>query len=73
MSGKWMMYPWSIPIMTRDELIAMVDKLDREGGFARSLGQACLLADEDNLAILLKSFPHIFGSMKLKTKLYLVE
>ena len=27
--------------MTRDELIHMVDGLDRDGGFAKALGQAC--------------------------------
>lgn len=62
MNGKWRMYPWSIPTMTRDELIRMVDKLDRQGGFARALGQACLLADEKNLARLLEAFPELLGN-----------
>lgn len=51
----------------------MVEKLDREGGFARSLGQACLLADEDNLEKLLKTFPEIFDRVRpVKPKLRLV-
>ena len=58
-SGKWIAYPRSILIMTRDELIKMVDRLDREGGFARALGQACLLADQENLARLLQAFPEL--------------
>lgn len=59
--------------MKRNELIEMVEKLDREGGFARSLGQACLLADEDNLEKLLKTFPEIFDRVRpVKPKLRLV-
>ena len=45
--------------MTRNELIKMVDRLDRQGGFARALGQACLLADQENLARLLQAFPEL--------------
>lgn len=52
--------------MTRDQLIRMVDQLEREGGFARALGQACLLADEDNLRKLLEAFPEILGNIRLK-------
>ena len=52
--------------MTRDQLIRLVDRLDREGGFAKAIGQASLLADKDNLDKLIKTFPEIFGSMKLK-------
>jgi len=50
--------------MNRNQLIQMVERLDREGGFARSLGQACLLADEDNLNKLLKTFPEIFDRVQ---------
>jgi hypothetical protein len=51
--------------MTRDELIFMVDRLDREGGFAKALGQACLLADEDSLRKLMRTFPEIFYKVKV--------
>ena len=51
--------------MSRNELIRMVDRLDREGGFARALGQACLLADEDNLSRLIQAFPDLLGSIRL--------
>ena len=51
--------------MSRNELIRMVDRLDREGGFARALGQACLLADEDNLNRLIQAFPDLLGSIRL--------
>jgi hypothetical protein len=45
--------------MTRNEMIRTVDRLDREGGFARALGQALLLADDDNKQKLLETFPQI--------------
>lgn len=51
--------------MTRDELIHMVDGLDRKGGFAKAIGQACLLADEDNLRKLMRTFPEIFYKIKV--------
>lgn len=51
--------------MSRNELIRMVDRLDREGGFARALGQACLLADEDNLNRLIQAFPNLLGHIRL--------
>jgi len=51
--------------MNRNELIHMVDRLDREGGFAKALGQACLLADEDNLRKLMRTFPEIFYKVKV--------
>jgi hypothetical protein len=51
--------------MSRNELIRMVDRLDREGGFARALGQACLLADEDNLNRLIQAFPDLLGRIRL--------
>ena len=45
--------------MSRDEKIRMVERLDREGGFAKALGQAWLLADPENEQKLLKTFPEI--------------
>lgn len=54
--------------MTRNELIRLVDSLDREGGFAKAIGQSALLADPDNLRKLIQTFPEIF----LKPKLHLV-
>jgi hypothetical protein len=51
--------------MSRNELIRMVDRLDREGGFARALGQACLLADEDNLNRLIQAFTDLLGRIRL--------
>jgi hypothetical protein len=44
----------------RTELIRVVDKLDREGGFARQLGKAALLADQNNLRKLVSAFPKLF-------------
>jgi hypothetical protein len=61
-SGKYLAW---ILIMSRNELIHMVDRLDREGGFAKALGQACLLADEDNLRKLMRTFPEIFYKVKV--------
>ena len=51
--------------MSRNELIHMVDRLDREGGFAKAIGQACLLADEDKLRKLMRTFPEIFYKIKV--------
>ncbi len=58
--------------MNRNQLIQMVERLDREGGFARSLGQACLYADEKNLAKLLQTFPEIFDRVRDKPQLRIV-
>lgn len=44
----------------RTELIRAVDKLDKKGGFARQLGKAALLADQDNLRKLVSAFPDYF-------------
>ena len=55
--------------MTRNELIKMVDRLDRQGGFARALGQACLLADQDNLARLIEAFPELLGNSRERVRL----
>lgn len=56
--------------MTRNEMIRAVDRLDREGGFARALGQALLLADDDNRKKLLETFPQI---LQEKVRLRLVK
>jgi hypothetical protein len=45
--------------MSRDEKIRIVERLDREGGFAKAIGQAWLLADPENEKKLLATFPHI--------------
>lgn len=44
----------------RTELIRIVDKMDRKGGFALALGKAALLADQDNLKKLVSTFPELF-------------
>jgi hypothetical protein len=44
----------------RTELIRVIDKLDNKGGFARQLGKAALLADQDNLKKLVSVFPELF-------------
>jgi hypothetical protein len=44
----------------RTELIRVVDKLDKMGGFARQLGKAALLADQANLRKLVTAFPEYF-------------
>ena len=44
----------------RTALIQAVDRMDRMGGFARQLGKAALLADQDNLRKLVMTFPKLF-------------
>jgi hypothetical protein len=44
----------------RTTLIQAVDRMDRQGGFARQLGRAALLADQDNLRRLVNAFPNLF-------------
>ena len=44
----------------RTTLIQSVDRMDRLGGFARQLGKAALLADQDNLRRLVNAFPNLF-------------
>lgn len=44
----------------RTALIQAVDRMDRQGGFARQLGRAALLADQDNLRRLVNAFPNLF-------------
>lgn len=51
--------------MNRTELIKAVNRLDIQGGFAQALGRACLLADEENLARLVKAFPEILAPIRL--------
>lgn len=55
--------------MTRNELIKMVVRLEREGGFARALGHACLLADQDNLNRLVQAFPELLGDLRERVRL----
>lgn len=43
----------------RTALIQAVDRMDRMGGFARQLGKAALLADQDNLRKLVSAFPEL--------------
>ncbi len=57
--------------MSRNEIIHMVDRLDREGGFAKALGQACLLADDDNLMRLFQAFPEILCRHKIEERVRL--
>lgn len=49
-------------------MIRLVERLDREGGFARALGQALLLADDDNKKKLMETFPEILEE-KVRLKL----
>jgi hypothetical protein len=51
-------------------MIIAVDRLDRKGGFAKALGQALLLADDDNKKKLLETFPQI---LQEKVRLKLVK
>jgi hypothetical protein len=44
----------------RTTLIQAVDRMDRQGDFARQLGRAALLADQDNLRRLVNAFPNLF-------------
>ena len=44
----------------RTALIQAVERMDRMGGFARQLGKAALLADQDNLKKLVSTFPKLF-------------
>lgn len=46
--------------LTRNELIRIVDRLESQGGFAKAIGQAALLADDENLEKLMKTFPRFF-------------
>jgi hypothetical protein len=57
-------------MQTRNEKIQLVERLDQEGGFAKALGQALLLADPENEELLLITFPHI---LKKKVKLKLIK
>ena len=44
----------------RTALIQAVDRLEKEGSFAVSLGKAALLADKTNLRKLVNAFPELF-------------
>jgi len=44
----------------RNYLIQCVERMADKGGFAVSLGQAALLADQENLKKLITAFPQFF-------------
>ena len=44
----------------RDYLIQSVDRMEKMGGFAVSLGKTALLADQENLKKLANAFPEYF-------------
>jgi hypothetical protein len=46
--------------MDRNTLIRIVEGLERQGGFAHSVGQSALLADAENLKRLMLAFPEFF-------------
>jgi hypothetical protein len=48
----------------RTALIQAVDRMDKEGDFARQLGKAALLADPENLKTLVEAFPKYFYQHK---------
>jgi hypothetical protein len=47
-------------MMDRNWLIQCVENLKDKGGFAVELGKATLLADEDNLKIIITNWPELF-------------
>ena len=51
--------------MTRNEMVYLVDRLDREGGFAKAIGQALLLADDKNKEKILRTFPELFYKLRV--------
>ncbi len=51
--------------MTRNEKIFLVERLEREGGFAKAIGQALLLADDKNEAKILRTFPELFYKLRV--------
>lgn len=53
----------------------VIHKLIKQGGFWGKIGEAAMLADEPNLEILVKSFPHKFieGQALKKPSLKLVK
>ena len=55
-------------IMTRDELRRTVDRMESRGGFAGRIGQAALLADDDNLKRLVNAFPELFAGQALENQ-----
>lgn len=51
----------SMKVLTdRNALIQAVERMEKMGGFAVSLGKAALLADPDNLKKLVEAFPDYF-------------
>jgi hypothetical protein len=57
----------------RTALIQAVDKLCDKGGFAYTIGQAALLADQPNLKILVNAYPHFFTETEAKIRLVYVR
>jgi hypothetical protein len=47
-------------LYSRDALIKCVERLVDKGSFAVKIGEAALLADKDNLRILVNAFPDLF-------------
>jgi hypothetical protein len=58
----------------RTALIQAVDKLYNKGGFAYTIGQAALLADQPNLKTLIEAFPeHFITETEAKIRLVYVK
>jgi hypothetical protein len=47
-------------MQSRDKLIKIVEKLEKQGDFARLLGKCALIADNTNLEKLVRAFPEHF-------------
>lgn len=47
-------------LIDRNYLIQCVDRMEKMGGFAVSLGTAALLADQENLEKLANAYPEYF-------------
>jgi hypothetical protein len=54
----------------RTALIQAIEKMDKEGDFARQLGKACLLADQENLKKIVQAFPNYFYQHKAIKLIY---
>lgn len=59
----------SMPSVRRSDLIPVIHEMIEGQGFAGRIGQAALVADEENLEILVKSFPKLFKGKVLKKPL----
>lgn len=64
-----------MPNVNRDRLMPVFHKMVKQGGFWGKIGEAGILADDNNLEILVNSFPHklIEGQALLKPSLKLVK